>query len=129
MTQDDYKLWTGDDAGAYTESEWARIVSVMAKRLASFLCLERIDTCSGAMDDDMQLLLANFVCAVLRFQGNNADAQVESKSVRNFTINYQSSNIANAFEQVARNYPDLVENLSACGVGFDAERSHDCHCF
>lgn len=127
MTQEDYKLWTGEDA-PYEDSDWARIVNVAAARLASFLCLESLPMCPGEMDDQLQMLLANFVCAMLHFQGN-PDAQIASKSVRNFTISFTSDNAANAFAQVAVNYRDIVERFSACDLGFDVEKSHyGCYC-
>ena len=44
MTQDEYKLWTGEDASRYTEEEWAKVVAVAELRLASFLCLEKLPT-------------------------------------------------------------------------------------
>lgn len=127
MTQEDYKLWTGDEA-PFEASDWARIVNMAASRLASFLCLERLPMCPGEMDDQLQMLLANFICAILHFQGN-PDAQIARKSVRNFTISFANNNVANAFAQVAVNYKDIVERFSACDTGFDVEKSsRGCDC-
>lgn len=126
MTQEDYKLWTGE-AAPFDDSDWARIVNMAQARLASFLCLEKFPMCPDEMDDQLQMLLANFVCAILHFQGN-PEAQVSSKSVRNFTISFTGNNVANAFAQVAVNYKDIVERFSACGDGFDVEKSRDCYC-
>lgn len=122
MTQEDYKLWTGEDAN-YQDSDWARIVNTAMDRLASFLCLDNFPSCPGEMPDQLQMLLAEFVCAVLHFQGN-PDAQVSSKSVRNFTISFKNTDAANAFAQVAANYGDIIERFSNCGEGLDVEESY-----
>ena len=122
LTQDEYKLFTGDNA-AFEDDDWSVIVAEASERLASFLCLE-------ALPDELPVtlkdLLANFIFAVRRYQGAGAQ-EVESKRVRNFTINFKTNSAANAFAQIANNYRDIIDMFSECGVGIDAERSkHDC---
>ena len=39
MTQDDYKLFTGQTVN-YDDTDWGIIVDVAESRLASYLCLE-----------------------------------------------------------------------------------------
>lgn len=118
MTQEDYKLWTGE-ATDYSESDWTRIVNVAKTRLASFLCLDQFP---AQIPDDLGMLLANFICAVLRWQGT-PEASVASKSVRNFTINFGNDNAVNAFAQLAKNYSDLIEKYSMCDSGLTVEES------
>lgn len=118
MTQEDYTLWTGETVN-YSNEDWARLVAVASKRLASFLCLEALP---NPLPDDLQMVLANWMAAVFRWQGN-ADAQVESKSVRNFTIHFSSSSAANAFAQVAANYGDIIDDYSDCGSSVVVEKS------
>lgn len=118
MTQEDYKLWTGQTVN-YSDEDWARLVSVASSRLASFLCL---DALPDPVPDELQVLLANWMAAVFKHQGN-ADAQVESKSVRNFTIRFSSSSAANAFAQVAANYSDLIDQYSDCGNSLAVEKT------
>lgn len=124
LTQDDYKLWTGETSN-YSESDWAKIVAVASGRLASLLCLDMLP---DPLPDDLSMLLANFICAVLRWQGT-PDSSVSSKSVRNFTISFQSDGAVNAFAQVARNYSDIIAKYSACGGGFEVERTRRCACY
>lgn len=118
MTQNDYKLWTGETV-AYTEADWQRIVNLAKTRLASFLCLEQWPE---QMADDLEMLLANFICAVLRWQGT-PEASVNSKSVRNFTISFKDDSAVNAFAQVAKNYKDIIEKYSQCGDSLTVEKS------
>lgn len=122
LTQDEYKLFTGDNA-AFEDEDWSVIVAEASERLASFLCRE-------ALPDELPVtlkdLLANFIFAVRRYQGAGAQ-EVESKRVRNFTINFKTNSAANAFAQIANNYRDIIDMFSECGVGIDAERSkHGC---
>ena len=128
LTQEQYTLYTGMKT-SYSESDWNTIVSVAEMRLASFLCLEEIPGTeeSGVvvLPDDFALLLANFICAVLKFQGDGDT--VESKSVRNFTINFKSSSATDAFSQIATQYGDIIEKYSRCGMGVKVERSA-CRC-
>lgn len=121
MTQDDYKLFTGEDASSYSTTEWARIVAVASTRLASFLCLDQLGT-----DDSTKLLLANFIATMLEHEGTTG--QVESKHVRNFTINFSKTTAANAFAQIAAQYGDIVEKITNCDLGIDVEhtRHHFC---
>lgn len=98
MTKDDYKLWTGETVD-YSDADWQRIVNVAKTRLASLLCL---DKWPAEVADDLEMLLANFICAVLRFQGT-PEASVSSKSVRNFTISFNSDSAVNAFAQLGNN--------------------------
>lgn len=125
MTQDDYKLWTGETVN-YGAEDWARLVSVAGKRLASFLCLEALPE---ILPDDLAELLANFISAVLRRQGDHAE--VTTKRVRNFTISFGTASAANAFAKIASQYADVIEDYSQCGPSFNVERStRSCHgCF
>lgn len=117
MTQDDYKLWTGETV-TYEDKDWERLVSVASGRLASFLCLSALPS---PMSDDLQELLANFMASVIRHQGDHGD--VTSKRVRNFTISFGSNQSANAFSKIASQYNDTIEKYSDCGLGFSVERS------
>lgn len=123
MTQDDFKTWTGETS-QYTESEWTRIVAVASARLASFLCLEEMP---NPIPDDLQMVLANFICAMNHFKGMG-EQQVSSKSVRNFTISFNTNSARNAFMKVAEEYGDIIDKYSDCGNGFDVERSFHCAC-
>lgn len=118
MTQDDYKLWTGLTV-SYSEEDWERLVAVASSRLASFLCLEALP---NPMPDGLQALLANWMAAVLKWQGTG-DAQVEEKRIRNFTIRFSSNSAANAFAQVAENYSDLISQYSECKDSIVVEKS------
>lgn len=127
MTQEDYKLWTGEDASAYTTDEWTRIVAIASARLASFLCLDTLPTDDdGDILDDIQILLANFIAAVLEHQGTTG--AVASKHVRNFTINFASTTAANAFAQIVAQYGDLIEQYTDCDLGIDVEKSAHYFC-
>ena len=118
MTQDDYKLWTGESL-TYSEEDWSRLLAVASKRLASLLCLEELPT---PLPDDLAMLLANFICAVLRFEGNG-EQSVSSKTIRSFTISFNSPTAVNAFNQVSSNYGDIIGEYSACGFGFTVEKN------
>lgn len=123
MTQDDYKLWTGETV-SYSNADWKRIVDVAKTRLASFLCLE---SWPETVADDLEMLLANFICAVLRWQGT-PEAGISSKSVRNFTISFNSDSAVNAFTQIARNYSDIIDKYSLCDSGLMVEKSKHYGC-
>lgn len=123
MTQDDYTLWTGETVN-YSTSDWTRIVNVAKTRLASFLCL---DSWPETIADDLEMLLANFICAVLRWQGT-PEAAVSSKSVRNFTISFDKDSAVNAFSQLAKNYSDIIEKYSQCDSGLRVEKSKVYNC-
>lgn len=118
MTQDDYKLWTGQDASSYTPAEWTRLVQVASKRLARFLCL---DALPDQMPDDLEELLANFIAAVLSRRGGSQG--VTSKSVRNFRVEFSKSNAANAFAAIYSEFQDTIEDFSACGSAIKVESS------
>lgn len=129
LTQEQYTLYTGLNV-SYSSSDWETIVSVAEVRLASFLCLEELPY-EGEGDErvlpaDLALLLANFIAAVLHFQGNGDS--VSSKRVRNFTINFKSSSAADAFSQIAAQYSDIIEKYSQCGLGVVVERQRGCCC-
>ena len=118
MTQDDYKLFTGEDASQYSVSDWSRIVAIASSRLASFLCLP--NGLPTTLPDDLKMLLANFIAYILRFEGSGS-GEVESKHVRNFTINFKTTTVTNAFAGIAKDYADIVENYSNCSDGFKVE--------
>lgn len=109
LTQEEYILFTGDSI-EFDGEDWAILVEVAEARLASLLCFEEFPANPSNL---LKQLLANFMCAVFRFQGNGAE-RVESKSVRNFTIRFASDDAASALAQVAKNYGDLIDNLSEC---------------
>lgn len=123
LTQDEYKLFTGDNA-TFVDSDWSVIVASASERLASLLCLESLPE---PLPETLKELLANFIFAVLKFKGGGAE-EVESKHVRNFTINFRNNNAANAFAQIAKNYADIIAKYSQCGTGIDCERSKSCCC-
>ena len=122
MTQDDYKLWTGETV-TFDDEDWERILAVASSRLASFLCLEALP---DPLPDDLAELLANFICAVQKFQGNFDT--IESKSVRNFTIHFRSDSAVNAYAQIARQFDDVIGKYSNCDTDFKVERSSRCCC-
>lgn len=122
MTQDDYRLWTGETV-TFDDEDWERILAVASSRLASFLCLEAL---SNPLPDDLAELLANFICAVQKFQGNFDT--IESKSVRNFTIHFRSDSAVNAYAQIARQFDDVIGKYSNCDIDFKVERSSRCCC-
>ena len=130
LTQEQYTLYTGQPIN-YLESDWETIVSVAEVRLASFLCLENLPTTDesgeAGLPADLALLLANFIAGVFRFQGNGGT--VESKSVRNFTINFKTSSAADAFSQIASQYSDIIDKYSQCDLGVRVERTtRVCYC-
>lgn len=118
LTQEQYTLYTGLTV-SYLQSDWEAIVSIAEMRLASFLCLENFPELDETKTD-LAMLLANFIAAVIKFQGDG-DA-IESKSVRNFTINFKSS-AADAFSQIANQYKDIIDKYSQCDLGVKVERS------
>lgn len=123
MTQDEYKLFTGQTVN-YTDDDWGIVVGVAESRLASFLCLEEFPELDES-NYDLAELLANFIAAVFKFQGDSGT--IESKSVRNFTINFKSS-ATNAFEQIYKQYEDIIEKYTNCDLGVNVERTHRCCC-
>lgn len=116
----DYNLYTGQKL-CYSDEQWASVLNIAQIRLASLLCLETFPELTDE-NQDLALLLANFICATLKFQG--APDIIESKSVRNFTINFNNS-ATNAFEQIYHQYRDIIEKYSNCGndTGIKVERS------
>lgn len=124
LTQAEYTLWTGETV-SYSDADWLRIVNVAKTRLAAFLCLPEWPT--EIVADDLKMLLANFICAVLRWQGT-PEAGISSKSVRNFTISFNSDSAVNAFTQLARNYADIIDRYSLCDSGMTVERSKHYNC-
>lgn len=111
MTQDDFKFLTGMTTN-YTEAQWTKITSAAGTRLASFLCL---DTLPSPMPADFEELFANFIAAIIQHQG--ANGEIESKHVRNFSVNYRASTAANALASIAQQYGDIIERYTACDLG------------
>ena len=127
MTQDDYKLWTGEDASAYTNDQWTRIVANASTRLASFLCLETLPTDSqGNLPDDLQELLANFIAGVLEHHGTTR--AVASKPVRTLTLSFSNTTAANASAPPAAQYGDIIEKYTQCDLGIDVEKTSHYFC-
>ena len=124
MTQEQYTLLTGQPTNCSDEN-WDTLVSIAEVRLASLLCLEELPNTEDGKNQDFILLVANFLCSALKFQG--APDTIESKSVRNFTINFRSS-ATNAFEQIYSQYKDIIEKYSRCGIGVKVERNSWHHC-
>lgn len=123
MTQEEYKLFTGADASAYSAADWNRLVAVASSRLASFLCLP--NGFPAAPADDLKMLLANFIAATIK--GQLGSEQVESKHVRNFTINFKTTDAANAFAAIASQYQDIIDSYSNCDKGYAVEgNAHYC---
>ncbi len=118
MTQDQYTLLTGQTVNC-SDEDWDILLGIAEMRLASFLCLEELPELDEN-NKDLALLLANFLCATLKFQG--AQDSIESKSVRNFTINFKSS-ATNAFQQIYSQYEDIIDKYSNCGTGIKVERN------
>lgn len=124
MTQDDYKLWTGEDASSYSTIQWTKIVTVAGNRLASFLCLP--NGLPNPLPADLEQLLANFIAQVIAHQGTTG--AIESKHVRNFTINFKDATAANAFAKIAEQYGDIIERYSNCELTFAVERKRQYFC-
>jgi hypothetical protein len=68
-------------------------------------------------------LLANFICAMVRFRGNNEPAMA-SKSIRNFSVSFQSDTATTVFAQVAQNYRDLIDTYSNCDSSIVVESDY-----
>lgn len=111
MTQDDFKFLTGMTT-SYTAEQWAKILQSASIRLASFLCLDELPT---PLPSDLEELLANFIAGVITHQGGGAE--IESKHVRNFTVNFRRSTAANALAQIAQQYGDTIERWTECDLG------------
>lgn len=121
LSQDDYKLYTGETS-TLSDEDWTKIVSMAAVRLAGLLCLEELPKDDkGNLPNDLQLVLANFICLMMSERGRNL--RITSKKVRNFTINYGSESAANAFAKVSDTYPDIIAKYSQCDLGFAIEKS------
>lgn len=119
LTQQQYTLFTGHTVN-YSDEDWEILVNIAVERLKSLLCLEELPDTEEGENQDLLLLLANFLCGVMKFQGT--PDTIESKSVRNFTINFKSS-ATNAFEQIYSQYEDIIEKYTKCGVGIKVERN------
>ena len=120
MTQDEYRLFTGQTV-SYSSTDWQTLLNVAETRLASLLCLDVFPTLD-ATNQDLAMLLANFISATLKYMG--ADDTIDSKSVRNFTIKFKSS-ATNAFDQIYSQYRDIIEKYTQCDINVKVERS--CH--
>lgn len=124
MTQEDYKLWTNSTTGL-SEEEFQRVVANASGRLASYLCLSTLPTDEhGRLPDDLQELLANFICSTLNLRGGTEN--VSSKKIRNFTISFRSSEAENAWAAVAGRFGDIIDKYSQCGLGFACEKTKRC---
>lgn len=119
LTLEQYTLYTGLTE-SFLQSDWEALVSIAEMRLASFLCLEEFPELDET-NEDLAMLLANFIAAVIKFQGDG-DA-IQSKSVRNFTINFKTSSAADAFSQIASQYSDIIDKYSQCDSSVKVERS------
>ena len=118
LTQKEYSTLTGQ-AINYSKEDWELLENIAEIRLASLLCLDIFPELDSD-NIDLALLLANFISATLKYMG--ADDTIESKSVRNFTINFKSS-ATNAFEQIYSQYSDIIEKYSQCDTIVKVERS------
>lgn len=118
LTQKEYSLFTGQNVD-FNNNDWEAIESIAEIRLASFLCLDEFPELTED-NQDLAMLLANFICATLKFSGNSDE--ISSKSVRNFTISFKSS-ATNAFEQIYKQYEDIIEKYSQCDLGIKVESS------
>lgn len=118
ITKNDYTLLTGQSV-SYSNTDWQVLVDIASARLASFLCLDEFPELTED-NEDLKLLLANFICASIRFSGS--PDEISSKSVRNFTISFKSS-AANAFQQIYSQYEDIIEKYSQCDLGIKVENS------
>lgn len=118
LTQKEYSLLTGQNV-SYNNNDWEIIEGIAEIRLASFLCLDDFPELTED-NQDLAMLLANFICAVLKFSGNSDE--ISSKSVRNFTISFKSS-ATNAFEQIYKQYEDIIEKYSQCDLNIKVESS------
>lgn len=122
LTQQEFSTLTGQTVN-YSPSDWELLEGIAEIRLASLLCLDEFPELTDE-NQDLALLLANFISATLKYMG--ADDTIESKSVRNFTINFKSS-ATNAFEQIYSQYSDIIEKYTQCDTIVKVERS-SCHC-
>ena len=122
MTQDEYTLFTGQTV-SYSSTDWQTLLDVAETRLASLLCLDVFPTLDST-NQDLAMLLANFISATLKYMGS--DDTIDSKSVRNFTIKFKSS-ATNAFGQIYSQYRDIIEKYTQCDAIVKVERSA-CHC-
>lgn len=118
LTKAEYATLTGQIV-SYSDADWALIEGIAEIRLASFLCLDEFPELTED-NEDLAMLLANFICASLKFAGNSDE--ISSKSVRNFTISFKSS-ATNAFEQIYSQYEDIIEKYTQCDLGIKVERS------
>lgn len=118
LTQSEYKLLTGQSVD-FKPADWLMIENIAEIRLASFLCLDDFPELTSD-NEDLAMLLANFICATLKFMGNSDE--ISSKSVRNFTISFKTS-AANAFQQIFSQYEDIIEKYSQCDLGIKVESS------
>lgn len=118
LTQSEYKLLTGQSVN-FESADWIVIENIAEIRLASFLCLDDFPELTSD-NEDLAMLLANFICATLKFMGNSDE--ISSKSVRNFTISFKTS-AANAFQQIFSQYEDIIEKYSQCDLGIKVESS------
>lgn len=118
ITEQRYTLLTGQSV-SYSKDDWETLVGIAEIRLASFLCLDEFPELTED-NTDLGMLLANFICASIKFSGDSDG--ISSKSVRNFTISFKSS-ATNAFQQIYKQYEDIIEKYSQCDLGIKVESS------
>jgi len=118
LTQDDYKLWTGQSASSYTTAQWQKIWNAASARLARFLCL---DSLPETLPDELAELAANFIAATINRQ--EGTGSVERKTVRNFTVEFRQPTAADAFAAIAGQFGDVIEAYTNCDLGINVEHS------
>lgn len=123
LSQQEYTLLTGQPID-YSKDDWSLITSIAEVRLASFLCLDEFPELTED-NQDLAMLLANFICACIKFSGDTDS--ISSKSVRNFTISFKSS-ATNAFEQIYKQFEDIIEKYTQCDLGIKVESTRHCCC-
>lgn len=121
LTQEDYQLFTGATT-EYSDNDWLRLEAIAEARLASLLCLDELPS---DLADNLKMLLANFIFAMMQSLGAGVE-KVASKSVRNFTISFNTDTARTAFSKMTELYGDIIDKYSACGDSLKVENSGEC---